>query len=156
MQSALLCYRSGKQRKDCFINVPQNSLCLHMIATAVRNILPLDEPKEVSLLDDDDKLSAAVGSVITACKSLVSYIKRSGLNNKLASTLKQANDTRWNSLLVMLESIKKAKDELKNLLEIIHKQEKFEKIDLNVVEVLVHFLKPFEEATRVLEGVAIV
>ena len=37
-------------------------------------------------------------------------------------------------------------------LESIHKQEKFEKIDLNVVDVLVHLLKPFEEATRALEG----
>ena len=40
----------------------------------------------------------------------------------------------------------------KNLLESIHKQEKFEKTDLNVVEVLVYFLKLFEEATRTLEG----
>ena len=79
-------------------------------------------------------------------------MKRSGLNNKLASTLKQKNDTRLNSLLVMLEPIGKAKEELKNLLESIHKQEKFEKIDLNVVEVLVHFKEPFEEATRALEG----
>ena len=105
-----------------------------MIATAVRNILPLDEQKEVSLLDNDNDelLKAAVSYVVTACKSLVSYMKRSGLNNKLAST-QQANDTRWNSLLVMLESIMKVKGELKNLLESIHKQEKFEKIDLNMV-----------------------
>ena len=66
-------------------------------------------------------------------------MKQNGLNNKLASTLKQANDTRWNSLLVMLESITKAKEDLKNLLESIHKQEKFKKIDLFVVEKLVHF-----------------
>ena len=67
----------------------------HIIATAVRNILLLDGQKEVSLLDNDDEpLKAAVSSVVTACNSLVSYMKRSGLDNKLASTLKQANDTR--------------------------------------------------------------
>ena len=67
----------------------------HIIATAVRNILLLDEQKEVSLLDNDDEpLKAAVSSVVTACNSLLSYLKRSGLDNKLASTLKQANDTR--------------------------------------------------------------
>ena len=44
-----------------------------MIATAVHNILPLHEQKEVSLLDNDDKLlKAARSSVVTACKSLVS------------------------------------------------------------------------------------
>ena len=121
----------------------------HMIATAVRNILPLDEQKEVSSLDNDDEpLKTAVSSVVTACKSLVSYMKRSGLNNKLASTLKQTIDTRWNSLLVMLESIMKANEKTKDLLEGIQKQEKFENIELHVVEVLVHFLKPFEEATK--------
>ena len=61
----------------------------------MRNILLLDGQKEVSLLDNDDEpLKAAVNSVVTACNSLVSYMKRSGLDNKLASTLKQANDTR--------------------------------------------------------------
>ena len=61
----------------------------------MRNILLLDEQKEASLLDNDDEpLKAAVSSVVTACNSLVRYMKRSGLNNKLASTLKQANDTR--------------------------------------------------------------
>ena len=85
-----------------------------MIATAVRNILPLDKQKEVLLLNkDDEPLKAAVSSVVTASKSLVSYMKRSGLNNKFAFTLKQANDIRQNSLLVMLESIMKAKEELK-------------------------------------------
>ena len=125
-----------------FHNIP---CACHMIATAMSNILPLDEQKEVSLLhNNDEPLKAAVSSVVTACKSLVSYMKQSGFDNKLASTLNQANDTRWNSLLVILESIKKAKEELQNLLESIHKQDKFKKIDLNVVEVLVHFSKPFE------------
>ena len=99
--------RNVRAALSTFYRIP---CACHKRATAVRNILPLDEQKEVSLLDNDDEpLKAAVISVITACKSLVSYMKQSGLNNKLASTLKQANDTRWNSLLVMLESITKAK-----------------------------------------------
>ena len=62
----------------------------HVIATAVRNIPPLDKQNKVSLLDNDDEpLKSAVSSVVSACKSLVSYMKRSGLNYKLASTLKQ-------------------------------------------------------------------
>ena len=38
--------------------------------------------------------------------------RHSGLNNKLKHTLKQANETGWNSILIMLKSIFVAKDEL--------------------------------------------
>ena len=52
----------------------------------------------------------------------------------------------------MLKSILVAKNELKSLLGTHQKEEKLNAIDFTVVEVLINFLKPFEEATKALEG----
>ena len=45
-----------------------------------------------------------VHALLNKCKEIVSYIKRSGAQNKLNISLKQENETRWNSKLIMLLS----------------------------------------------------
>ena len=63
----------GSQNNSMFHRFP---CACHIIATAVRNILLLDEQKEVSLLDNDDEpLKAAVSSVVTACNSNIALKK---------------------------------------------------------------------------------
>lgn len=46
--------------------------------------------------------------LVTKCKRIVTYFRRSGLNDKLDTTLKQECETRWNSILTMLESFRKS------------------------------------------------
>jgi len=81
----------------------------HMIATVLRHTLQLNRLSSTILpmneSDDDMVHMRMLQSVINAAKSLVTYFKKSGLNNKLTKTLKQSNDTRWNSVLTMLQSI---------------------------------------------------
>ena len=45
-------------------------------------------------------ISAKIYEIINNCKQLVTYYKQSGYQNKLKITLKQAIETRWDSLLI--------------------------------------------------------
>lgn len=91
-------------------------------------------------------------NTIKECKSLVTYFKHSSLNSKLEKSLKQEVETRWNSKLEMLESINDQFEEISDILSERDELNRIEKIDSNVLEVLVNFLKKFREASDFLEG----
>ena len=81
------------------------------------------------------------------CKDLARYFKKSGLNTRLTSVIKQEVSTRWNSLYIMLNSIKLNFNTIK---EVLKEQDKYTKLqDLSVYEVsindLVNFLRNFKE-----------
>jgi hypothetical protein len=83
---------------------------------------------------------------------LVTYFKHSSLNSRLKKSLKQEVETRWNSKLEMLESIN---DQLETISEILSERNelgRIEKIDVNVLQILINFLKKFWEASNFLEG----
>ena len=144
----------GSNMKSALATHHRLPCACHMIATVIRHILNLDGIMEIELQERNDAHSFAktICDAIADCKSLVSYMKRSGLNNKLNNTLKQANDTRWNSILTMLESVLMAIEEVRTLLQIHQKEEKLELINITVIEILVKFLQPFKDATKALEG----
>ena len=48
-------------------------------------------------------------TIISENKSFVRYVKKSGINAKLPTTLKQSVPTRWDSNFIMLESYLKVK-----------------------------------------------
>ena len=98
-----------------------------------------------------DRFSTLHGT-LHGVKNLVSYFKRSGLNSKLKITLKQAVETRWNSNLIMLESYYKSATEIRSLLIERHEEHRLDEIELSVVEELVHFLKPFRDASEKLSS----
>ena len=89
---------------------------------------------------------------VNARKALATYCKKSGLNNKLSCSIKQSNETRWNSLLVMLKSIKKVENEVKNLLEEVGEMKRVDEIDFVFIDILIKFLEIFQEVTLALEG----
>jgi hAT family C-terminal dimerisation region len=89
---------------------------------------------------------------IKECKSLVTYFKHSSLNSKLGKSLKQEVETRWNSKLEMLESINDQFEEISDLLLKRDELSKIENIDSNVLQILIDFLKKFQEASNFLEG----
>jgi len=52
--------------------------------------------------------------IIDKVKAVVRYVKKSGLNATLQKSLVQGNDTRWNSMLMMLENVIAQKKESKH------------------------------------------
>ena len=91
-------------------------------------------------------------NIIKEYKSLVTYFKHSSLNSKLEKSLKQEVETRWNSKLEMLESINDQFEEISNLLLKRDELGKIENIDSNILQILINFLKKFQEASNFLEG----
>ncbi|CAG8841620.1 41395_t:CDS:2, partial [Gigaspora margarita] len=89
---------------------------------------------------------------IKECKSLVTYFKQSLLYLKLEKSLKQESETRWNSKLEMLESIYNQFDLINSILADKNKLYRIENIDLEVLLVLINFLKKFKEASNYLES----
>ena len=128
----------------------------HMLATVLRHVLQLESlSKTVLPLNPNDKVMQhvkAIQSAVAEVKSLVAYFKRSGLNNKLPTSLKQANDTRWNSTLLMLESYLKNVDDIKQILIVENQEKRLEHVDSITIKCLVDFLQPFLLATKQLEG----
>ena len=83
---------------------------------------------------------------------MATYFKKSGLNNKLSISLKQSNDTRWNSVLTLVQSILKTYDEIEKILSDIGQERRLADIDITLLGSLEQFLQPFFDATKALEG----
>ena len=83
---------------------------------------------------------------------MATYFKKPGLNNRLSSSLKQSNDTRWNSILILLQSAIKTYDEVKKILCDIGQERRLADIDLALLGSVVKFLQLFPDATKALEG----
>lgn len=101
-----------------------------------------------------DPAYAALARQIAVCKSLVSLVKRKGLNHLLEKSLKQQVETRWNSLLTMIRSVLEALPELRS-------QERFAQSDVSdlvdqlsrsQLHALIDLLQPFEMASEQLSA----
>ena len=119
----------------------------HCISTALKHALP-GGPGDKG---DTEELQALVTSV-DAVKALVRYVKKSGLNATLSKTLLQENDTRWNSMLMMLESVIEQEDEVKAKLLEKNEMKRMDNIDFDLLRNVVMFLKPLQQATKAVEG----
>ena len=91
-------------------------------------------------------------NAIDEVKSLVRFIKKSGLNATLAKTVVQENDTRWNSTLMMLESVVAQETEIKTALQKHGDIHRVENIDFSLLRAFTSFLQPLKIATKKLEG----
>jgi len=105
---------------------------------------------------EENEVPEEVTDLISTCKELVTLAKRTKINQQLEKTLKQCVITRWNSVLTTLKSVEEnlpdlrqiasEKDANRNLLRLL--------CDINeefLIQVI-HLLKPFEEATKVLSA----
>lgn len=119
----------------------------HCLATAVRHALP-DGPCDKG---DSAELRNLLAN-ITAVKSLVQCFKRSGLNAMLQKTLLQENNTRWNTMLMMLESVIGQKETIREFLKEKAEDQRIDTIDFSLLKDVVLVLKPLKEATKYLEG----
>jgi len=122
--------------------------CAHLINTILRNLFDIK-----FLSKEDDNGSVPLQPIIdlfTECKNLVKFMKSSGKNNQLSMVLVQEVETRWNTRLLMLESIQKS------LPEIIKIHGEFfcriQNINKDLLQSLIGFLKVFKNASDELEG----
>ena len=126
----------------------------HIIATILRHLLQLDHLSCTTLAMDSDSTGmlhvTAIRRTVTAIKELTTYMRRSRSN--LTAALKQSNETRWNSLFIMLESYIKLKDEVECVLKERGQLQRLVAIDNSIVMTLIAFLQPFKEATEYVEG----
>ena len=131
-----------------------------MIANVLPHTLQLEHlSNQVLLTQSNDKLMSYLKVLQkmllqqkVICSLLATYFKKSGLSNRLSSSLKQSNDTRWNSFLNLLQSVIKTYDEAKKILCDIGQERRLADIDLALLDGVVKFLQSFHGATKALEG----
>lgn len=111
----------------------------HLLNTVLRNVLK--NINSETLLD-----------TLTATKSLVTFLKQSGLSGKLPRTVHQQVDTRWSSLFGMIDSVLSQMEEIRLLLEERDQQFRLEQISIPDLQLLLNFVEPFHEATKELQG----
>jgi hypothetical protein len=92
--------RKFYSRYDC--------LC-HIISTIVKRVLSKTTTIEKGCTKAPHykyyTRAKQIFNLIDACHKLTRYFKKSACNNLLNHTLKQSQETRWNSILYMLKSI---------------------------------------------------
>lgn len=111
------------QRIDCIA---------HILNTVLRNTF-----------DERKCCPDAVTRLLTASKSLVRYVKKTGLQNIIQGTLKQSVETRWNSTLLMIESLEKNFDDLQTAIKdhCPGESRRLAAIDHTLLTELIEFLK---------------
>ena len=103
--------------------------------------------------DQSEDYMSEVLQQISVCKGIVAHVKRSRIQAKLDTTLKQAVSTRWNSILTMLQSVLCNTDNLKKLAdEFADRTLQRSLLDVNVelLKQVVALLQHFDAATRLL------
>jgi hypothetical protein len=90
-------------------------------------------------------------TLLTSCKSLVEYLKRSGVTQMLATTVKQECSSRWNTKFDMLWSVHQNFEALEAILETSSESHRLYGIDKHLLARVLLLLKPFKTATLVFE-----
>jgi len=124
----------------------------HILHNILQETFSLTEQKSTENTDAGIQLQylKPVDTLISASKSLVRYMKKSGDNNLLSKPLHQHVETRWYSKVIMLQSIRDMYEELIKLYGHNHTRLKYINVDL--LTKLIDFLIPFKEASTKIEG----
>ncbi len=85
-------------------------------------------------------------------KTLVRYVKQTGIINQLTKTVRQMSDTRFSTVFLTLDSIKEVYTELREKLDNRRESRRIDEVSPDVLEFLLDFLRPFYQAQRELEG----
>lgn len=124
---------------------PYNRLsCLdHVINTVLRHGLDREALSENA---------PDIAETISAAKSLVRFIKQSGLAAQLSKTVLQMAETRFSTVYLTLKSVHEIYTELCEKLQSRGEEGRMDNIAPDVLEFLISFLEPFYAAQRELEG----
>lgn len=97
-------------------------------------------------------LDGSPKEILKWCKELVTHVKQSGLNDLFVPSLKTFVETRWNSVLVVLESIVKNWEKLTEVLTRRNELQYLTNIRQEELEEMIKFLTPFRQATLEMES----
>ncbi len=129
-------------REDCYC---------HLVATIIRRVLHKTHSVAKGTHYKYFEEVPEVFRLIDGCHSIAGYFNRTSLNKKLKHSLKQANDTRWGSLLAMLESVLNEFEDVVKIITEKGKTKLLSNINKDLLQRLVNLLKPFNEVTKILE-----
>ena len=100
---------------------------------------------EITAKDYDYKSIRDIDTMMNYSKDFVTYCKKSGVNSLLHPSLKQTVETRWDSILESLISIKESYDKMKSICD---QNEKLKShllpINMSLLEEVIKVLKPFK------------
>ena len=76
-----------------------------------------------------------IRETVSATKNGIAFLKRSGLSKKILTGLKQSNETRWNSTFIMLKSFDESYQQIQDVLQKNHQEDRLSNIDSYVSNV---------------------
>jgi len=121
----------------------------HVLATVNRNTFDMHKKQTKSFLFTN---APECYQGILACKRVVVYIKRSGKNLELAKTVKVMVETRWNTLVDMLESVFRMFRKIEELVSQNGEGAKLGGWNSVVAGQLIDFLRPFKNISIELQA----
>lgn len=138
----------GSNMISALRNYNRLNCCAHLINTVLRNLFDLKFLSQEN--DNGSKPLEPIINLMTECKTLVKFMKSSGKNSELSTVLVQAVETRWNTRLLMLQSVHKTLPEIVR----IHGEYfgRIQNINTELLQNLIEFLKIFKNASDELEG----
>lgn len=139
----------GSNLKSALQDYNRQNCNAHVIATVLRRIFDFHKPQNKSFLFIN---APETYKCINAVKNIVVYLKRSGHNAQLARTVKLMVDTRWNTLIDMLESFLAMLPEIIAILTENKEMNRLDGWDPDIALQLVNFLRPFKEVTLELQS----
>lgn len=119
-----------------------------LINTVLRNVFDFKFLSQEN--NNGSKPLEPIINLMTECKTLVKFMKSSGKNSELSTVLVQEVETRWNTRLLMLQSVYKTLPEIVR----IHGEYfgRIQNINTELLQNLIEFLKVFKNASDELEG----
>ena len=130
-----------------------NLVLAHGLREAKNNENQVDGEQAEDFMSD-------VVQLISVCKGIVAHVKRSKIQSKLETTVKQAVAPRWNSVLFMLQSVLSNAAQLKKLADEYLADEYSDKklqrplldVNMELLKQVVNLLEHFDAATRMLSA----
>jgi hypothetical protein len=90
--------------------------------------------------------------IIDDCSALVTHFKRTGLQSSLPTTLKKDVDTRWNSIVEMLNSILINKEQIVAIMKERNEERWIASISFQLIEDICSVLLPFKFGSEQMSG----
>lgn len=129
-------------------NFNRFNCCAHLINTVLRNIF---DSSFLTHQNEDGYIPLQpVVILMTVYKQLAKFMKSSRKNSLLTIGLVKEVETRWNTRLLMLQSVEKA---LPEIFEVFGENfGRIQNINVELLKTIIEFLKPFKTASDKLEG----
>ena len=144
MQRVMFVSDQGANIKAALRSYKWTPCAAHVINIVLKHTFDIKE--------DSPLFMHEVGEVIDKCKSLVTYLKKSGTVVQLPHAVIQECETRWNSKVAMMQSVIKQYREIQQAMQEKDQLHRMDGIQLDVLNAVTEFLLPFKSASEELEG----